>query len=573
VQPADPETLRLVLASKAAEAAGRQERAIELSTLACAAGEASGDLAGQVCALRGMADLLSRSGRFEEAVATCERTMEVLGILGNEPEMCRALTTKAFALSELGLCEEALKNLAVAREIAERLGDATLQYWVQNRVGGVQNSLGHPADARTQLLAALALAQSLSDETRFAALNNLTDCCMSLIALLQERGEIARSVTLVAETIGHAEAALALARALAHPYKIAIALINFGVVRWLAGDTEGALETLAESRRLSAEHGYRSLELSARLHSAPIMLARGDASGAIELLEQCLVQAQEQGERPVERECLIQLADAHEAVGDFRSALHRHREFSALEQTIRSERSDVRARILAHQVELENARTEAAQARATSEVTWARNQMLEQDRLSLLSRAAELERHAHQDALTGLGNRRYLDAMLPRMLSSSVASGLKLCVAMLDIDHFKTVNDTYGHAVGDAVLQRIADVILNHSRADDLVARYGGEEFLFAFTNHGRKSAWAVCERLRRSIAAEDWATFGEGFVVTVSIGLAESVDNDTVESLTARADRQLYLAKASGRNRTRQSEPGIAVAGPDRKTLDPEHG
>jgi len=177
------------------------------------------------------------------------------------------------------------------------------------------------------------------------------------------------------------------------------------------------------------------------------------------------------------------------------------------------------------------------------------------------------------DKLTGVNNRQALLGALVSEVERASRYGRPLSVAFVDIDHFKTVNDTYGHAVGDAVLQRIADVILNHSRADDLVARYGGEEFLFAFTNHGRKSAWAVCERLRRSIAAEDWATFGEGFVVTVSIGLAESVDNDTVESLTARADRQLYLAKASGRNRTRQSEPGIAVAGPDRKTLDPEHG
>jgi diguanylate cyclase (GGDEF)-like protein len=559
-QPPDPETARRIEAAKAAKAAGDHELATNLAVRAITAGEVNGDARGQSAALRELADLLSQAGRFEEAISTCERSLEILTVLGDEAELCRALTTRSFALNELGLCEEALAGLATASEIADRLHDSTLQYWVQNRVGGVHGALGKYGDARVQLTGALTLAESLTNETRFAALNNLTDSSMWLIQELAARGESDPAGSLVTETTGYATRALELARALGHPYKVAIALSNFGVMRWLAGDPHDALRSLAEAQRLAHERGYYSLELSTLQYTAPILLSQGETYRAIDLLEHVLDRARAMGERPIERDCLIRLTDAYELVENYRGALSRHREFYALEQTIRSERTEVRARILAHRMELDNARFEAADARAKSAVTRAHNRRLEEDKLSLQVRTEELERHAHQDALTGLGNRRFLNAVLPRLFHASAAlgpgpgaRGPGLSLAMVDFDHFKAVNDAFGHAVGDTVLQRVAQLFMVDSRVEDLVARFGGEEFLLGFTNTDHEAALTMCERLRQSIAAEPWSSIRAGLAVTVSIGIATRGDTTDVGQLIQRADEQLCLAKAGGRNCIRQ--------------------
>lgn len=559
----DPATARLIEATRSASAAGEHARAIDLAREAVAAGSASGDVAGQAVALREMADLHSHSGQFEQVITACEIGLDLVRELGDERSTCRLLTTRSYALSELGLCEEALDGLNVAWEIADRLEDSGLQYWVRNRLGVVNSTLGRFADAHLQLTSALGLAQELSDETRFSALNNLADLGMSRAQELRTGDDPASVEALVAESLGYASGALDLARSLAHPYKIAIALGNLGVLRWLAGDSAAALQLLADARSLAAERGYRSLELSDLQYTAPILLAQGDATAAVDVLEFVLERWQASDERFVERDCLLLLSQAHAAAGDFRTALRYHREFYALEQRIRSERVEVRAHLVARRMELETARSDAADAHA-------RNKQLEEDTASLQIRTVELERRVHQDSLTGLGNRRYLDAVLPQLFRDSPAHGRGLYVAMLDLDHFKAVNDTFGHAVGDQVLQRVAVLIRRSSRVSDLVARYGGEEFLLGFTHVDGPLAAAMCDGLREAIAAEPWSTVRPGLAVTVSIGLAARSDSDSLTQLVQHADEYLYLAKAAGRNRVQSAPAGerlpppLALLSPD---------
>jgi len=122
-------------------------------------------------------------------------------------------------------------------------------------------------------------------------------------------------------------------------------------------------------------------------------------------------------------------------------------------------------------------------------------------------------------------------------------------VALVDADHFKTVNDRFGHAVGDRVLQVLAGILRGSMRADDFAVRYGGEEVLLLLSDVPADTAAAICERLRREIETYDWATIAEGLRVTASFGLAELAPGDTMESFVARADVGLYAAKSGGRN------------------------
>jgi two-component system cell cycle response regulator len=158
------------------------------------------------------------------------------------------------------------------------------------------------------------------------------------------------------------------------------------------------------------------------------------------------------------------------------------------------------------------------------------------------------------DSLTGVFNRRYVSAHLPRLLERSWESQKPVAILMFDIDHFKTVNDTYGHGVGDEVLREVASRTNRNLRNFDLVARYGGEEFIVVMPDTDRDAAFAVAERLRRRVGEETFpvsASVGE-VTVTVSIGVAV-VDGvgDTADAILKRADDALYQAKRSGRNRT----------------------
>jgi two-component system cell cycle response regulator len=167
----------------------------------------------------------------------------------------------------------------------------------------------------------------------------------------------------------------------------------------------------------------------------------------------------------------------------------------------------------------------------------------------MVSSAVEL---AITDPLTGLYNRRYLDAHMKSLVARAAASAKPVCVLLMDIDHFKGINDSYGHDAGDDVLRDFADRMRRGVRGIDLVARYGGEEFVLIMPETDASFAASVAERLRGDVEKTPFtARSGSTFPVTVSIGLAEWLGpNDTADALIKRADEALYSAKRAGRNR-----------------------
>lgn len=157
-----------------------------------------------------------------------------------------------------------------------------------------------------------------------------------------------------------------------------------------------------------------------------------------------------------------------------------------------------------------------------------------------------------RDALTGLFNRRYTVSRLRQALDGLNASHEPLAVGLIDIDHFKRINDTWGHNAGDQVLQEICARLGGQLRAIDVAGRYGGEEFLVVFSNTTAKEAADAMERARLAVCATPVTLRETGDVieVTMSAGIAEAFMDDTVEALVERADTALYEAKRSGRNR-----------------------
>lgn len=175
----------------------------------------------------------------------------------------------------------------------------------------------------------------------------------------------------------------------------------------------------------------------------------------------------------------------------------------------------------------------------------------------LLAEKDELTRRASLDGLTRLWNRlsflELLDAELGRL-----QRGIPACLAMIDADFFKRINDGWGHPAGDAVLVEIASRIRRAVREYDVVGRYGGEEFIVVLSNCTPEIAEVVCQRIRQQIADEPMSTPAGDLQVSVSIGVASATPDSDAATLIAAADGALYRAKAAGRNRVEFSTPSL---------------
>ncbi len=178
----------------------------------------------------------------------------------------------------------------------------------------------------------------------------------------------------------------------------------------------------------------------------------------------------------------------------------------------------------------------------------------------LQEKSAALENLANEDALTGLPNRRQADARLSAEVQRALRYRRPLSIALGDIDHFKAVNDRHAHAVGDAVLAQLGELLPAQLREADLVSRFGGEEFLLLLPETGITEAAQLCERLRRGVAGHDWEAIAPGLSLTISFGVAAMVPGDDRSSLLARADHALYAAKHAGRDRVVTSAKGPAL-------------
>jgi diguanylate cyclase (GGDEF)-like protein len=160
-----------------------------------------------------------------------------------------------------------------------------------------------------------------------------------------------------------------------------------------------------------------------------------------------------------------------------------------------------------------------------------------------------LQMLASHDELTGLFNRRYVLERIEEKLPQIKRHQLNFCIMIMDVDHFKNVNDEYGHAAGDDVLRTTAEILTRELRQDDIVARYGGEEFLMLLPMTELSSAEMLVERLRSTIEKQTYLFEGVRISVTASFGITQYALNDTADKMIDRADKALYQAKLAGRN------------------------
>jgi diguanylate cyclase (GGDEF)-like protein len=443
----------------------------------------------------------------------------------------RAHALEARCLEAAGETEAALDVALVAWNELERAGgpgDECLpaRQAVAMALAVIQLRLGDFASAMTWCERGADLAGYLPDDGALGAAVDTRACIHAALASkAREAGDPVEAERCERLAIADSLRAVDLARRLGHVDYETSALLNLAESLTWVGEPGQALELLEDWARRHPDALARQWAHQ-RDSLGTVLLALQRPDEAVVAFEQSLSQA----ESPAYRVVVIEhLSTALERCERWQEALARYKEFHALQARVSAERAQRHARVAAARLDIGRERAKARQL-ATS------NRRLRR-------RADDLARQAQEDALTGLANRRQVDSLLetwPQPLS----------LALIDVDHFKQVNDRFSHGVGDEVLKQLASIMRANCRQRELAARLGGEEFVVIVESVDEADIGRVAERLRVAVERFDWPSLCAGLRVTVSIGVARSSEVAVGTDLLVVADRRLYAAKRTGRNR-----------------------
>lgn len=355
----------------------------------------------------------------------------------------------------------------------------------------------------------------------------------------------------------------------------AMLLGNAGLTLVEAGRLDEALGPLSDALRGVEELGILRGKGTANHNLGRLMLLRGELGRAEAYLQQARIHREAIGELLDLSDTKLQLVNLYRAMGDNEQAAALVAELldgpSAC-QVMRVRAAALEARYLllrdagrfeaaldAHVAFHEASRAhvdDRANARQQLLLARFRHAELDHERLRERERSAAFEKLSLTDSLTGLPNRRFVETRLAGEVRRFDLRSEALCVALLDIDHFKSINDRFSHSVGDKTLQAIASLLRADIRPFDMAARLGGEEFLLAFPGNQLEQGLAACERLRIRLEANDWSACHPDLRVTASFGVVQASPGATLEKLVEAADAALYRAKNNGRNRVERALP-----------------
>ena len=396
----------------------------------------------------------------------------------------------------------------------------------------------------------MVIARELNNaDELFRTLNNFGVVAALSFDASRERGDAICADKSIACARSFAQEALQVAQRSGNTYCVTMCLSNLGRYLGVGGEIGPAFALLDEAYAMATKHGHKALALTCDSQRAEILVQAGRHHQAIPILLVSLERAELVFSNRLVLDMRLQLYKAYKARGSMAEALAQHEQYHALVKAQLEHRSHTQSRLLLNRLELDQARFGAERAQLEANVQRVRAERMLAHTERLEEEAVELGRNLLADALTGLGNRRKIDRGLPTLLQHAATSGITLSVAVLDIDHFKKVNDRFGHPVGDAVLKALANILRDTLRSGDMMARLGGEEFLIALVDTPSQYARETCERLRVAVERYAWDDVAVGLLVTVSIGLCTQVTStDTAEILSC-ADAALYKAKHAGRN------------------------
>ena len=552
------------------------QEGVRLAERACAAARAAAYARGEAYALRNSGGCRCVMLEHEAALADLDQAARIFADLGEPIGRASTLNWSGNVYWRRGDYTAAVRAHLEALRLQRAAGDRNGEGDSLNFLGAVYFDTGDLARALEHYTA------SLQAKEEVGAGLGISHCLNNIGNIHGQLGEYPKAIE-------YHTRALALKREVGDVRGQAVALVNLGSSYEATADLPGALECFAQALEIARSVGERWIEADALRQMADVhrkshdpvhalesygraaavavagglvhleaevcigtglaLVALGREGEGVAELERALALARRIEARRLIYEAHLALSEAYEAAGDAAKALEHFRAYHRVEDEVFSAEAERRIQAVLVKAEVEGAEREAELLRARNDALTAANE--EKARLLevLRRQAAELDRLSREDALTGLFNRRHLEAALGLEWERAHRFGRDLSLAIADVDHFKGVNDRFSHAVGDEVLRRVARILREGTRAVDVAGRWGGEEFVLLLVETPPGRAAHACEKLRAAVQAHDWAAVAPGLAVTVSVGVAGNGEAADPAALLAAADARLYQAKRAGRN------------------------
>lgn len=515
-------------------------------------------------------------GRFDTSRALLEQALAIWREHGHDAGVARELNTIGVLDGRTGRFSDAVALHNEALTLARRAGDKGEIARSLRMLGVLYRNLEDEELASRYLLEALDYIEERNRREAIALHGELSGSLMRLDRLVEADHHALRAVTL-AESSGS-------------PPNRVNAYTRMAELRLRQGQIDEAAQW--------SERAFQSFDAVAirdqillRITRVQVRAARGDVRAALAEAEEVLAETRRIGDRILERTALDLLSEQQLRAGDAASAFVTRKAHQALDKELAIDVAARRIAVLEGNIEKERSAAErqllerdnAIQAltlnrqrllgiallaglaavlgiagvlawryreaeRNRREIAHSRDELARLHQ-ALLASTAALEKVAHTDALTGLANRHAMTQELGRRLALGTAS---FNVMLLDLDHFKQINDQYGHLAGDAVLREVAARLLGTLRSEARIGRWGGEEFIVVLGEDTQEAALVAAERVRLALAQAPVVFEGRNIPISASIGVANSGPPGRlgVDALLAAADAALYRGKRSGRNR-----------------------
>lgn len=484
----------------------------------------------------------------------------------------RSLNSLAKSYAEMALYQEALEALSRVEKLTHQHNFKEAEAKALTTMAWVSASLQDYNDAIAYSTRARRLYRTIGDKAKEAATMIQIANCHLAMGFAQRSLQAAEKAEDLAVKSGETQQLVDVYTSLGDAYKnmqdFSKALKHFHKALSFqnAGQTKSEYFSRQEpvpaptitsvSSELLTHHGHTQIHQTL-LKIGATYRDMGDTVKALNYIQKALQLVEVRGQINALYSCHLELSLLHKKMGDYRTALQHFQKYHQLEKDVLLAKADSELRALKITREVESVKREAAIFKHKNLELEVANKALEDTKGELEhqnQKLTKLNKKIHElsirDGLTGLYNRRFLDENLPRLFEEAKRYERSLCLAMLDIDHFKKLNDTYSHQMGDEVLKKVAKIFLDNLRNVDIAARYGGEEFSLIMPVTDLEAAHQGCERIRKAIENYPWHEYHEDMKVTISIGLANNFRADSADNLVEIADKYLYKAKGSGRNR-----------------------
>jgi diguanylate cyclase (GGDEF)-like protein len=478
------------------------------------------------------------ASRYELGISHLHDAYHLFERVGNDDGLARACNLLGLIHQPMGNFGEALEFFLQTRHLTSK-GDPTADFNVAvlGNLGFIHLEMDIPDEAEYYLEEALRNAQK--NEKNFG----LGDILDNLSKLNVRRGNYEKA-------LDYSQQSLAAFTRFEHTRGMADATNSIGHVYAHLGEAEKALEYHQRALKITRELNHRFEEIESLRFIAALHAQRGEQQLALELIETALKNAEEIQTPQLIYRCQKDLAGIYKKAGEFEKALASFENYHTLKQQLFNQDAERRIRIIALMQQLKETKEHAEKLRE-------QNEALEREILMRKDLQDRLEYLAARDPLTDLLNRRAFFHEVAEIASSTSGQSVCLAAILMDIDDFKSINDSHGHLTGDQALRRVAENIQRNIRQGDLACRFGGDEFAIFITARHQGEALDFAERLHRSLNAQPIPIDDRMVQVQASYGVAFHDNNHfDIKFLLEHADQALYQAKHAGKNRVSVYSP-----------------